>query len=332
MTRRTNDANSFKGTIKDMNGHVFQCYGEGTASNQFARTLEELDGYVGLHFKHNPADIKKMIRKMTDTVFDMPPAPEPTPGTTETEAPAVSASAQVFWKQEVDMYFRKKNMYENNKCALYTVIWSQCSEAMQAKVKSHDGYDAMYETSDSLALINVIKGIAYKFESQKNMYLALDDAKHAFYTSYQGADETNASYMSKFKNTIEVIQHYGGNIGDDKALMKEELKTIIGSKDPDFLENAADEDVLSAETIARQKAHAIAFLKRADKARYGLLVMELENQFTRGTDQYPKNVTETYNLLVNYKKPRAPAGRGNPRHANRGTEGERRASIAPKTN
>jgi hypothetical protein len=192
-TRHTNDANSFKGTIKDMNGHVFQCYGEGTASNQFTRTLEELDGYVGLHFKHNPADIKKMIRKMTDTILDMPPAPEPTPGTTETEAAAVSASAQVFWKQEVDMYFRKKNMYENNKCALYTVIWSQCSEAMQAKAKSHDGYDTIYETSDNLTLINVIKGIAYKFESQKSMYLALDDAKHAFYTSYQGADETKAS-------------------------------------------------------------------------------------------------------------------------------------------
>jgi hypothetical protein len=42
----------------------------------------------------------------------------------------------------------------------------------------------MTAKSDSLALINVIKGIAYKFESQKNMYLALDGAKHAFYTSY----------------------------------------------------------------------------------------------------------------------------------------------------
>jgi hypothetical protein len=142
------------------------------------------------------------------------------------------------------------------------------------------------------------------------MYLALDDAKHAFYTSYQGADETNPSYMSKFKNTIEVIQHYGGNIGDDKALFNEELKTVIGSKDPDFLKNATDEEVASAKTIVKQKARAIAFLKRADKARYGLLVMEeLENQFTRGTGQYSKNVTpETYNLLVNYKKPKAPSG------------------------
>jgi hypothetical protein len=70
--------------------------------------LEELDGYVGLHFKHNPADIKKLIRKMTDIVFDVPPAPEPTPGATATKTATVSATAQVFWKQQVDMYLKQK--------------------------------------------------------------------------------------------------------------------------------------------------------------------------------------------------------------------------------
>jgi hypothetical protein len=58
--------------------------------------------------------------------------------------------------------------------------------------------------------------------------------------------------MSKFKNTIEVIPHYGGNIGDDKALVNEELKTVIGSKDPDLLENATVEEGASAKMIARQ--------------------------------------------------------------------------------
>ena len=30
--------------------------------------------------------------------------------------------------------------------------------------------------------------------------------------------------------------------------------------------------------------------------------MDLKNQHSRGTDQYPKTVTEAYNLLVSYKK------------------------------
>jgi hypothetical protein len=55
-----------------MNGHIFQCYGEATKKNQFARTTEELDSYVGLHFQHLPVDIKKMIKGMNDTTIDPP--------------------------------------------------------------------------------------------------------------------------------------------------------------------------------------------------------------------------------------------------------------------
>jgi hypothetical protein len=32
--------------------------------------------------------------------------------------------------------------------------------------------------------------------------------------------------MLKFKNTFEVIEHYRGTIGEDKALVLEELKSV----------------------------------------------------------------------------------------------------------
>ena len=47
---------------------------------------------------------------------------------------------------------------------------------------------------------------------------------HAFYTYVQAHDETNASYLSKFKNMVEVIEHYGGSIGDDEVFVTSELK------------------------------------------------------------------------------------------------------------
>jgi hypothetical protein len=68
-----------------------------------------------------------------------------------------------------------------------------------------------------------IKGIAYKFESQKNIYLALDNTKCTFYAYQQAPDKTNANYMSKFKNVIKVIEHYGGGIGEDQVLVLKEL-------------------------------------------------------------------------------------------------------------
>jgi hypothetical protein len=65
--RPANNVNTFTGTVTEMNGQVFQCYGEATEKNQFARTMEELNSYVGLHFKNHPADIKKMIKTLEDT-------------------------------------------------------------------------------------------------------------------------------------------------------------------------------------------------------------------------------------------------------------------------
>jgi len=94
-----------------------------------------------------------------------------------------------------------------------------------------------------------------------------------------------------------VIEHYGRSIGDDRALLLEELK-------PDDENTASKKAIEVARETAKRKAYAIAFLKRSDKVRYGQLITDLENQHTMGNDNYPTNITETYNLLTNYKKPR----------------------------
>jgi hypothetical protein len=73
--------------------------------------------------------------------------------------------------------------------------------------------------------------------------------KCAFYAYKQGADETNANYMSKFKNTIEVIEQ-------DKALVLEELNYTGHNK-----ETASSEEIETATDLAKCKMHAIAFLK-----------------------------------------------------------------------
>ena len=229
-----------------MNGHVFQCHGETKVQNQYTRTLEELDSYVGLQFKYSPGDIKKMIKSMKDTEQTVPS--DPTTNASQTE--------KRIWEKEVDSYCKRKDMYISNKIALYSVIWSQCSEVMQARLKSSKDFESMNDDSDSLALLLEIKGISYRFEAQSNLYLALTNAKIAIYAYQQGPNETNASFMSKFKNYIEVIEHYGGTIGDDDALITEELKNLQSSGD-------SKTDLATAMLMARNKAHAIFFIRTA---------------------------------------------------------------------
>jgi hypothetical protein len=121
----------FKGGIAEMNGHIFQCHGEATEKNQYNRTMAELEVYVGAHMKRYSMDIRKMIRTMTDTVVE---APE------EIDLALVNATTEAIWKAKLKRSMEREDAYEENKSALYAIIWSQCSEAMQSKLKSETNY------------------------------------------------------------------------------------------------------------------------------------------------------------------------------------------------
>jgi hypothetical protein len=60
----------------------------------------------------------------------------------------------------------------------------------------------------------------------------------------------------------------------------------------------------------------LAFLKRADRRRFGTLWANLDNQFSRGNNQYPIDLTAFYILLVNFK----PLQREEPRCITRSQE------------
>jgi hypothetical protein len=55
--------------------------------------------------------------------------------------------------------------------------------------------------------------------------------------------------------------------------------------------------------IACDHTIAMALLKGADLWRYGPLWTDLANQQSRGNDQYPKDLTAAYRMLVNYLAP-----------------------------
>jgi hypothetical protein len=42
------------------------------------------------------------------------------------------------------------------------------------------------------------------------------------------------------------------------------------------------------------------FMQRADKRRFGALLADLANLYTRGIDQYPADLTAAYSMLMNY--------------------------------
>ena len=99
------------------NGHMFQYNGEAT-EDQLTRTIEEVGTYVVLHFKDRTLDIKKMIKMMKSATIDLP----------KDQVDKVNKTLIRAWEKKVSLYIKQHEMYNSNKCALYYVLWGQCSE------------------------------------------------------------------------------------------------------------------------------------------------------------------------------------------------------------
>ncbi len=64
------------------------------------------------------------------------------------------------------------------------------------------------------------------------------------------------------------------------------------------------------------------FLKKAPRARFGALLIELDNLFSCGVDQYPKDVVAAHSLLVNYQAPKGPITKPPPTKTEEGDDND----------
>ena len=194
------------------------------------------------------------------------------------------------WEKDYADYITRRNILASNLKAAYTIIWGQCSETMRAKVKSSTEYTAKSAICDCEWLLKTIRGVTLKFDGQRKIHRSISDA-HGAYHSYRPApDVTLAVYLEEFSALVDTIEHYGGCIGHDTALT-------------DFEPSASTAE--EKQKGARDKLLAMDFLKKAPRGRFGGLLTDLDNLFSRGADQYPKDLAEAHSLLVNYQPPRS---------------------------
>jgi len=182
---------------------------------------------------------------------------------------------------------------------------------MKANLTSLDDFETKSHESDCVWILKEIKGITYRFEGQRYIYLSLDNARTSYYAYTQGAEDSVSSYLEHFRSLVEVLEHYGGAIGEDPGLL--DATAAVSSNTEDTTERLK---------IARDRTLALAFLKQADRRRFGTLWADIENQFSRGNDQYPIDLTAAYSLLVNFKPPKREEPRRNTRSQETAVEEE----------
>jgi hypothetical protein len=266
----------FDGRCDALKGFTFDCT-DGQQTDQYAVNMKEISIYVGREYAHG-GDIRWTV--VDERRFKVPKPVDPTD-----EKPTFTDKK--IWKQSVVEYVRRNNKLTQNMETMYSLIFGQCTEYMLAKLKGLPEYNSFNDGVDMIKLLKAIEGLTYHFEGQRYQAMALHGALTRFYTLRQDRNITHAQYLEKFQTNVAVVEQFGDNIGRNTGAVRAELESA-GFTDQT---TAGVEDKLAATQRAKDKYLAVAFLCSADKARYTLLLEDMDNAYLYGTHNYPVNIT-----------------------------------------
>jgi hypothetical protein len=220
---------------------------------------------------------------MAEPIFTVPTDPSATVMRTEVR----------IWEKQVDEHVKRGTMLAENLKTDYSLIYGQCSDAMRAKLESRENHLVIKAASDSIGLLENIRTVMFQFQSQRYAPLALHEAKYRFYLFLQDRQAMCQQYHKTFKNNIDVIEYCGGVVSNDTGLVDNKLASSGLTR-----ARATPGELEATQDAAREWVLACAFLVGSNRARYGKLLKDLENDHTQGTDNYPATLQQTYTLLV----------------------------------
>ena len=108
----------------------------------------------------------------------------------------------------------------------------------------------------------------------------------------------NLDYLDKFMNLNDMAESYEGTL-HDTAVLKIALLTSNLRDTPEA--NLDEDEWTTINAAAREIYLSCAFGVASDPKRYGRLVEELENDYTKGNNNYPTNMVKSYQLINEYK-------------------------------
>jgi hypothetical protein len=232
-----------------------------------------------LHERFNRSAIERSTLDVVRKLTPMPPEP--------------NDDDRAIHQERVKQYVRKQDTLLDNNGLLYSLIWGQCSDPLKQKLKALTYMSNIQADSDGIRLLEAIKVTMMNYQHLKNPCHAIDVAVQRFGSFRQSKHMSVEDFYDQFTNIVDVLKLQGGEFGFFPTIYKEYIK-----------ENGIEEATMEAPAIAAARAGAIeeffatAFLRRADPSRYGLMLNEIENGYSRNRDEYPKDLNTAYNYLL----------------------------------
>ena len=174
---------------------------------RYALQLEDfydaIMAYVGNHYEKG-SDLKPLIMNLEDpskyleTVDDKIPDKDTEPGKYE------------LWKISMQRIDKRNELLKDNRKKLFTLVFGQCTNAMQAEIKTDKKYRRKERSSDSLWLLQTIKKISSGILTRKNEVQTYVTQVRETFNMTMKPTETVDAYQKRLMNKMQTLELAGG--------------------------------------------------------------------------------------------------------------------------
>lgn len=268
----------FKGSFDQlMDGNVFQLPEESNDRMEFETTRAKLKEIASTTYVDSYAGTAPLFQD----VMGEPKMIAPTKPSKEADE-----DDKALYLIDFKEYGKSTATMRKHLISLYTIIWGQVSTAMKTKIQSISEYEQRSRDHDCLWVLQQIQSIIMNYDHKKNAILSEAEALAEFYNRKQEHQETPEAYMKRLKTGSEVVKHCGGRI----AGSWQNVPSAVGHQ-------------TVREAVAHDHMMAMVYMKGLDKSRYGILITNLKNDYTLGTDNYPADLASAFAMVNMYEVP-----------------------------
>jgi hypothetical protein len=283
---------AFEGKCESIKQHVYDVTPGENGFDVFSKTTTEIGEYIA----SNVANAGEFTLVMRPDNLGFPTLTPPEDVIDQTNMMEVE-----HWKDSNRRYQKAMEQRDENRKCAYAIVWGQCSPTVQDGVKASTNYAAINSNLDLIGLLGLICTSMYTGATSKDKIHLLLEAMDRFHAFKQGPCMDNATYLRVFQNHIEAIDHLDGDFGVHNALIV--TRMIDNNEDPDNKSAwITIKEAITEEVVAKY------LLMKSDPKRYASLLASIQNNYVSGSDRYPKTLTKSYDMVVNYVNPHKHGG------------------------
>ena len=247
---------------------------KGGQADRYTQVTKAIAEYVGRKFGRS---MRILVLSGKETEFDEP------------EYPGDEDKGQIaIWNKRYDQYLKEVNAYSKDKEKVFMIVLGQCDKAMRNRVESEKGFSEIEEHSDVIAVLELIKNIAFDQNDRKYPPMQAASAWKDLCLIKQGEKEELLDFYKQFMALVEMVERPFGPISP----------TVLAMKEEGYTERKKDE--MTAQ--AKNKMLAYMFMSAANRSKFGFMMRDLCNDFALKASKFPETVEDALQVLILYSE------------------------------